>query len=122
MLKFFLTAVGICGLLAGCAVHKIDIQQGNIVTQEMLDQLALNMPAQKVRLILGTPMLIDTFHPHRWDYLYSLQRGSHKREQRRITLLFEKEQLVGIVGDVKIGQQRDKQKLSPQPPVEVPLL
>jgi len=113
MFKFLIMALSIHWLLVGCAAYKIDVQQGNIVTQEMLDQLQPNMPAQKVRFILGTPMLVDTFHPQRWGYLYSLQRGSSQREQRRITVVFDKDLLVGIEGDVVIKARLDKQKLSP---------
>ncbi|MBE9561608.1 MAG: outer membrane protein assembly factor BamE, partial [Proteobacteria bacterium] len=46
-------------------MHLVDIQQGNVVTQEMLDRLALNMPAKKVQFIMGTPLMIDVFHQHR---------------------------------------------------------
>lgn len=125
MFKFLIMALSIHWLLVGCATYKIDIQQGNIVTQEMLDQLQPNMPVQKVRLILGTPMLVDTFHPQRWDYLYSLQRGSNPREQRRITVIFDKNLLVRVEGDVTIKARLDKQNLSPpqeKPGSQEPLL
>ncbi len=100
--------------ISGCSVHHIDIAQGNIVTQEMLDQLELNMPAKKVRFIMGTPLIRDVFHQERWDYIYSFQAGAEKREQRRITLFFDKDQkLHKITGDVKIGKPR------PQKPAPV---
>ncbi len=94
-------------LLYGCAIYKVDIRQGNLVTQEMLDQLALNMPTKKVRFIMGTPLLVDVFHQRRWDYLYSFQPGKAAREQRKISLFFdENKRLTQVKGDVKIGKQQ----------------
>lgn len=96
-------------LIASCATYKIEVQQGNLVTQEMLNQLELNMQAKKVRFIMGTPLMIDTFHQQRWDYLYSLQPGGSQRQQRKITLFFDKNKLLKRVeGDVKIGKHRPK--------------
>ena len=104
--------------LSGCAVYRIDIQQGNQVTQKMLDQLEVNMPAKKVRFIMGTPLVRDVFHQQRWDYLYSFQAGGGKREQRHISLYFDKNQILKkIEGDVKIGK-RHKPKPSPLPELD----
>ena len=90
-------------VLTACAefpgVYKIDIEQGNIITQDMVDQLKPGMTKSQVRYIMGTPLILDTFHPDRWDYLYSIQRGGGKWEQEQITLLFESEKLVSITGD-----------------------
>jgi len=104
-------------LLSSCAVYKIDIQQGNVVTQDMLDQLTIGMPANKVRFIMGSPLVRDTFHDNRWDYLYSFKSGNAVREQRLITLLFENELLVGVAGDITIGRFDER---PPQRPIEVP--
>jgi len=76
--KLLLTSFTFVGLLAlaGCSfpgVYKIDIQQGNVVTQDMIDQLRPGMTRRQVRFIMGNPLLTDTFHADRWDYLYSIQ-------------------------------------------------
>ena len=70
-------------------VYRIDIQQGNQVTQEMLSKLEPGMTKSQVSFVMGTPMLIDVFHPNRWDYIYSFHPGNGSREQRRITLYFD---------------------------------
>lgn len=89
-------------MLSSCAIYRIDIQQGNGITQEMVDQLRVGMPAQKVQFILGSPLLQDVFNGNqRWDYYYSFQAGGQQREQRKVTLLFDKdERLTSINGDV----------------------
>ncbi len=86
-----LTLVGLAAL-AGCSfpgVYKIDIQQGNVVTQDMIDQLKPGMTQRQVRFIMGNPLITDTFHANRWDYLYSIQPGGRQRYQERISLMFD---------------------------------
>ncbi|RME33385.1 MAG: outer membrane protein assembly factor BamE, partial [Gammaproteobacteria bacterium] len=86
-------------------VYRIDVQQGNVVTQEMLAQLRPGMDKRKVRYIMGTPLVIDTFHQDRWDYIYSYRGGrSWTREQRRVSLYFEDDRLVRVEGDVRPAQ------------------
>ncbi|MDP3815604.1 outer membrane protein assembly factor BamE [Pseudomonas sp.] len=133
--KLLLTSLTLTGLfaLAGCSfpgVYKIDIQQGNVVTQDMIDQLRPGMTRRQVRFIMGNPLLTDTFHANRWDYLYSIQPGGGQRLQERISVNFSAEdQLVGLSGDFMPGVSRDQAILgedsgastpaaSPQPQVE----
>ena len=89
-------------LLAGCmlAPHKIDIQQGNYVDQEMVAKLKLEMTRSQVRFILGTPLVADAFHPNRWDYVFMTGRAGDVRSQRRITVVFDGDKLKRIEGDV----------------------
>lgn len=94
-------------LLTGCsswsfplAPYKIDVQQGNHVTQDMVEKLKPGMTKSQVRFILGTPLVTDMFHADRWDYFYSYQKGGKITEQRRITVLFDKDVLKKIEGDV----------------------
>lgn len=83
-------------------VYTIPIQQGNIVDQKMIDQLRPNMTERQVLYILGSPMLVDTFHQKRWDYLYSNQPSGEDRQQKKVSILFnEANQVAGIQGDFK---------------------
>ncbi len=112
--KLMLTGLTFLGLaaLAGCSfpgVYKIDIQQGNVVTQDMIDQLRPGMTRRQVRFIMGNPLITDTFHANRWDYLYSLQPGGTARQQERVSLVFnDADQLVGLAGDFMPGVSRDE--------------
>ncbi|CAG8870263.1 Outer membrane protein assembly factor BamE [Pseudomonas fluorescens] len=112
--KLLLTSFTFVGLLAlaGCSfpgVYKIDIQQGNVVTQDMIDQLRPGMTRKQVRFIMGNPLLTDTFHADRWDYLYSLQPGGGERQQERISVIFNpNDQLVSLSGDFMPGVSRDE--------------
>ena len=113
MMRFILIFISLC-LLCACSrsydggfnvplLHKIDIQQGNVVDQEMLDQLKPGMDKKQVKFIMGTPVLIDPFHNERWEYIYSFQEGGTVREQRHITLHFENDKLAFISGDIEIS-------------------
>lgn len=112
--KHLLTSLTFVGLLAlaGCSfpgVYKIDIQQGNVVTQDMIDQLRPGMTRRQVRFIMGNPLIVDTFHADRWDYLYTLQPGGGTREQERMSIFFNgNDQLVSLSGDFKPGVSRDQ--------------
>ena len=81
-------------------LYKIDIQQGNVIEQDMLDRLKPGMDMNQVKFIMGTPVIVDPFHNNRWEYLYTYQKGGAIREQRRITLHFEDEKLEQITGDI----------------------
>jgi outer membrane protein assembly factor BamE len=94
-------------LLQGCqevrvpGVYRIDIQQGNVITQEQLAALEPGMEKRKVRFILGTPLVADAFNQDRWDYYYSLEKRGEDRVQRVISVFFDKERLVRVGGDVR---------------------
>ena len=115
--KLLLPSLTLVGLfaLAGCSfpgVYKIDIQQGNVVTQDMIDQLKPGMTQRQVRFIMGNPLITDTFHAKRWDYLYSIQPGGRQRYQERIALMFDaNDQLIGLGGDFMPGVSRDQEIL-----------
>ncbi|UVE17084.1 outer membrane protein assembly factor BamE [Pseudomonas sp. LS44] len=112
--KLMLTGLTLVGLLAlaGCSfpgVYKIDIQQGNVVTQDMIDQLKPGMTRRQVRFIMGNPLISDTFHANRWDYLYSIQPGGGQRQQERMSVIFsDNDQLAGLSGDFMPGVSRDQ--------------
>jgi len=85
-------------------VYRVDVQQGNVVTQEMLAQLEAGMDKNKVRYIMGTSLLADVFHQDRWDYVYTQQNGGDTPAERRVSLYFENDRLARIDGDVKAAR------------------
>lgn len=97
-------------MAAGCSVtesvtgrlkpYRMDIREGNFVTQEMAAKLKPGMSRDEVRFALGTPILTDLFHADRWDYLYRFQPGRGPLETRRLTLIFQNDVLARVAGDV----------------------
>lgn len=78
-----------CSYLKFPGVHKIDIQQGNIITQKMVEQLRPGMTKPQVRFVLGTPLIVDTFNQNRWDYFYSLKEGSGGESRETLSVFFD---------------------------------
>lgn len=98
-------------LLAACTTspesrtwltYRIDVRQGNLVTQEMAAQLKMGQTKDQVRFILGTPLIADMFHADRWDYVYRFQPGrlGGETEQRHLVVMFENGKLIAVGGDV----------------------
>ncbi len=96
--------VAACNPLGVFSVYRMEIQQGNYLTQEMVSQLQSGMTRDQVRFVLGTPLLVDIFHDNRWDYVYRRGRaGSREIEERRLSVFFENDRLVRVEGDVTTG-------------------
>lgn len=125
-------------LLAGCAgeekpdeyqrsslerlpfVYKMTVQQGNIITEEMVDQLQLGMTKSQVRYLLGTPLLTDFFHTDRWDYTYTIRRGHQDMEVKALTLHFQDDALARIEGDLRPDPSRAAARQPTEVVVSVP--
>lgn len=85
-------------------VYKIPIAQGNIITQEMVDQLEPGMTRRQVNFVMGTPLVRDPYDQDRWDYVFNYQPGGGTRGQERITLYFENDVLRHYEGDFQPGE------------------
>lgn len=90
-------------LISFPGAYKIDVQQGNVITQKMVNQLRPGMTRNKVRFVMGSPLLEDSFNKNRWDYVYSLQPGGKERSQRVLTIFFKDDGISSISGDFKPG-------------------
>jgi len=91
----------LAALLAGCnLLYKPEVQQGTLLSAEMLANLRPDMTKRQVRLLLGSPSVSDTFHPERWDYIYSVNRAGEKVTPQHLTLYFHNDTLVRAEGDL----------------------
>lgn len=105
MTKRLLLPLCACFALAtGCNIlYKQNIQQGNALEQEDLDQLELGMSKNQVAFLLGTPAIQDPFHNDRWDYISSYARRGGDPVRRLVTLQFESDTLTYMKG-VRAGE------------------
>mgnify|MGYP002654806916 FL=1 len=85
--------------------YKLDVQQGNVVTSKMMMQLKPGMTKSQVRYLLGSPLLQDSFHPDRWDYLYEMNKDGKVIERRRVVMEFGEQGLKTVRGDIIPGGQ-----------------
>lgn len=90
-----------CGFVGFPGVYKINVEQGNIVTPEMVGQLQPGMSRRQVRFILGTPLLEDPFNQDRWDYPYVKRNGQNILSESRLMVYFEDDTLLGFEGDIE---------------------
>ena len=96
----------------GCASHKIDIQQGNVITQELVDSLKLGMEKKQIQRLLGSPMIEDPFHRDRWDYLYRFVTGDTGEIQSGYVVLFFKDDLLTAI-DVRSNPPKESEIKTP---------
>jgi len=94
--------------LGGCSArmpsaYTPPLQQGNVIEQDALSRLKPGMTRSQVRFLLGTPLVVDVFRNDRWDYVYFLRRQGQAPQQRRVTVIFDGDQLARIEGDVLPG-------------------
>ncbi len=79
--------------------YRVDIGQGNYVSESMAGQLKEGMTREQVRAVLGTPLLVDPFRNDRWDYVFDIQRGDGRKERRRFSVFFKDNLLASWGGD-----------------------
>ncbi|MAH73023.1 MAG: hypothetical protein CBC09_02905 [Cellvibrionales bacterium TMED49] len=107
-MPILVTIIAICMSLAlpACStpqfpsVHKVSIQQGNIVTQEMVNQLEPGMTKVQVKFVLGTPLIKDSFNQNHWVYLFNVTDARLQKKEKRLEVYFsEQDRLSGLRGD-----------------------
>ena len=114
----FISVMVLAGLLSACTtvsdlsifpgVHKLDLQQGNIIDQEKLDQLQVGMSRAQAQFVMGTPLVADSFDLDRWDYLYEYRSATGQVTRRTVTLHFSD----GVLTQIRGGHQPSEESSS----------
>jgi outer membrane protein assembly factor BamE len=109
------------GSLVACSwlprVHRVTVQQGNVISQEMVDRLKPGMTRRQVAFIMGEPVLRNSFDPERWDYVYFVRVPNFGEQQARVSLFFENDVLSSFSGDFAPSSMG---AAMPAPQIEVP--
>jgi len=79
--------------------HKVTVQQGNVITQRMIDELKPGLTRSQVAYIMGEPIYRNTFNDTRWDYLYLVEIPGTYKEQKRLTVYFDNDVMTHFDGD-----------------------
>ena len=91
--------------VTGC-IYRMDIQQGNLLDADQVEQVEVGMTRSQVRYLLGTPMVIVSFNHDRWDYVYSLQRGhSRKIERRHLVIWFDGDKVARVEEPIPVPRK-----------------
>ena len=95
--------IAVAALALAACVYRIDIQQGNLLDEEDINQVDLGMTRSQVQFLLGTPMVSDSFHRNRWDYAYYYRRGrSPDADRRWVVVYFENDRVQRIDRDLEL--------------------
>ena len=95
------------------SVHKVSIQQGNIVTQEMVNQLEPGMTKEQVKFILGTPLIKDSFNQNHWIYLNSVTDARSQKKEKRLEVYFSEQNKLSVLrGDYRPSDSKLGNSLS----------
>ncbi len=86
--------------------YRVEIVQGNVVTQEMAALIKPGLSRSQVRDALGSPLLTDIFHADRWDYVFTIRRQGAPYQQRRVTVLVEGDSMKAFEAD-ELPSERD---------------
>jgi len=117
-----------CLCLQGCGyfVYKMDVQQGNYVTQDVVARVKTGMTKAEVRQVLGTPLLSDPFHANRWDYYFSAEKGGRSQDRTQLSVFFENDRVVSVRGEGRppappsVGEATTAAQNPPAPPATPP--
>lgn len=111
MRAFAISLTTLCLLVAGgCSlprVHKVTVQQGNVITQDMIDRLKPGMTRSQVAYVMGEPVFRNSFDEDRWDYIYTLEIPGYYDEKKRVSLYFENDVLAYFTGDYAPSEAKD---------------
>ena len=89
-------------VLCAC-VYRVDVQQGNLLEDSDIDAVQVGMTRSQVRFLLGTPVIADTFHQERWDYIYYFRQGRKRKAERHwMIVYFDGDRVSRILKDVPV--------------------
>ncbi len=92
-------ALAACSTFRFPGVHRITIQQGNVITQQMVDRLKPAMTKSQVKFVLGNAVIDDQLEADRWDYFYSIQLPNGDVIRKILSVYFVEERLSHFIGD-----------------------
>jgi outer membrane protein assembly factor BamE len=87
--------------------YRIDLVQGNVVTQELIERIKPGLKRNQVRELLGTPMLTDAFHANRWDYVFTLDRQGSTPQRQALVLYFDGDVLARVEAPAKLPTEKE---------------
>ncbi|MCY3885042.1 MAG: outer membrane protein assembly factor BamE [Gammaproteobacteria bacterium] len=102
-------------LASSCKVpgmHRPSLQQGNLLTQDMVDELEPGMTKEQVEFVLGRPVHLNTFNVDHWDYIYTLEDRRGNKTRRHLSVKFEDDVLTEIGGDYKPSEETEAEETS----------
>ena len=83
--------------VTGGCVYRINIQQGNLLDADLVDQVEVGMTRTQVKYLLGTPLVSNPFDKDRWDYFYYFRAGkTRETTTQHLVVYFDGDQVSRI--------------------------
>ena len=76
-------------LFGAITPYRVDVMQGNVITQELAASVKPGMSREQVRDVLGSPLLTSAFHADRWDYVFTMRRQGVEPQRRSVVVFFK---------------------------------
>jgi outer membrane protein assembly factor BamE len=89
------------------------VQQGNVITQDMIDQLQPGMTRSQVSYVMGEPVFRNSFNANRWDYIYTIELPGIFNDERRVSLYFDDDRLAYFTGDYAPTSEKPAVEVDP---------
>lgn len=86
LFSFLITLIQACSFPG---VFKINVQQGNIVSEEMLDKLEPGMTRKQVHFVLGAPVVDNVFNLNLENYVYTYQKAGGEIKQQTVKVYYK---------------------------------
>lgn len=106
--KYLVGAVSLILLIStpGCFLspYVMEVKQGNLVDQEMLDRLKVGMTQEQVKFVLGTPLIVDPLKPNRWNYVFLKGKAGNLKNEQVVIAIFEDDLLIQV--DIREGSKQ----------------
>ncbi|MEE8463145.1 MAG: outer membrane protein assembly factor BamE [Gammaproteobacteria bacterium] len=81
-------AMLVAAALSGGCVYRINIQQGNLLDTDLIEQVEVGMTRAQIRFLLGTPLVSNPFDKDRWDYYYYFKAGKTREKTTQHFVVF----------------------------------
>ncbi len=106
-MRYLVCLICACFALTACSmphfslprVHKVTVQQGNVITQDMIDKLKPGMTRSQVAYVMGEPVFRNPFDNNRWDYIYTIEVPGYYKDQKKVSVYFNNDVLAYFTGD-----------------------
>lgn len=93
----------ICLLLSGCGFlkpYRPPVQQGNVITDQMVQEIRAGMTKSQIQDKLGEPVLENCFDPNTWSYVYTLLPSKGTMTEKQLIIHFKNDRVSSFTGDL----------------------
>jgi outer membrane protein assembly factor BamE len=111
----YVTAITIlCAvLLVSCSIYRPEIYQGQSSDLADVSKLTVGMTPDEVLGIMGTPLIVDSFHRDRWDYVHNVIDSKRTVvSKQKVTVFFKDGVVAKVEHNLDQSSESEMQKVT----------